>query len=145
MTDRCGEMAERTFIDSNVALYALDDTEPARQARARSVFRSGAASDLVLSTQVLSEVYSVATRKMALDARVVRELVLRLASVHVVTIDADMVLAAIDGSVAWGISYWDALIVRAAERGGCRRLLSEDLSPGRQYGSVRVENPFATV
>jgi predicted nucleic acid-binding protein len=42
----------------------------------------------------------------------------------------------------WGISIWDALIVRAAEVSGCLRLLSEDLSHGRTYGSVTVWDPF---
>jgi predicted nucleic acid-binding protein len=49
---------------------------------------------------------------------------------------------------AWGwmdaaqLSYWDALIVAAAERSGARYLLSEDFQADRQYGDVRVVNPF---
>jgi predicted nucleic acid-binding protein len=46
------------------------------------------------------------------------------------------------GSREWGISLWDALIVRAAEVAGHGRIPSEDLAHGTVYGSVRVENPF---
>ena len=40
------------------------------------------------------------------------------------------------------LSVWDALIVESARARGCRRLLSEDLQHGREFGSVRIENPF---
>jgi predicted nucleic acid-binding protein len=53
-----------------------------------------------------------------------------------------MVLGAISGGRAWGISFWDALIIRAAEASDCARVLSEDFANGAQYGSVTVENPF---
>jgi predicted nucleic acid-binding protein len=40
------------------------------------------------------------------------------------------------------LSYWDALIVAAAERGGCDRLLTEDLQHGQRLGALTVVNPF---
>ena len=61
----------------------------------------------------------------------------------VVAVDASLVAAAITGSREWRVSIWDALILRAAEVAGCRRVLSEDLADGGTYGSVVVENPFA--
>lgn len=69
-------------------------------------------------------------------------LVGELRRLPVVSIDDVLVSAAMDGAKAWGISYWDALIVRAAEAGGCERILSEDLGHGRTYGHVTVEDPF---
>ena len=60
-----------------------------------------------------------------------------------VAIDSSLVASAIAGSRAWEISIWDALILRAAEVAGCRRVPSEDLADGATYGSVVVENPFA--
>jgi predicted nucleic acid-binding protein len=40
--------------------------------------------------------------------------------------------------------YASALLhkVAAAERGGCRRIWSEDLNAGRKYFGIVVENPF---
>jgi predicted nucleic acid-binding protein len=42
------------------------------------------------------------------------------------------------------ISFWDALILAAAERTRCRWLLSEDFQAGRQFGDVTIVNPFQT-
>jgi predicted nucleic acid-binding protein len=41
------------------------------------------------------------------------------------------------------ISYWDALIVAAAERAGCSAILSEDLAAGQTYLGIPVIDPFA--
>jgi len=60
----------------------------------------------------------------------------------VVVVDAQLVVEAIAGSREWGISSWDALIIRAAQAADCRRVLSEDLGDGGRYGPVRIENPF---
>ena len=62
-----------------------------------------------------------------------------------VEIDAQLVERAIETLRRYGISYWDALIVAAAERSGCRKLLSEDLNPDQRYHGIVVVNPFATV
>jgi predicted nucleic acid-binding protein len=40
-------------------------------------------------------------------------------------------------------AIWDALIVEAARAAGCKRVLSEDLQAGQDFGGVTVENPFA--
>ena len=40
------------------------------------------------------------------------------------------------------LSFWDALIVAAAVKGGASRILTEDMSPGRVISGVRIENPF---
>ena len=42
----------------------------------------------------------------------------------------------------WGLNYWDALILAAAERAGCDTVYSEDLSAGQTYGAVTVQNPY---
>ncbi len=40
------------------------------------------------------------------------------------------------------LSWWDSLIVAAAEAAACARILSEDLSDGASYFGITVENPF---
>ncbi|MCA9515577.1 MAG: PIN domain-containing protein [Myxococcales bacterium] len=136
-------MADRTFIDTNVLVYA-DDASGRKGEQARTVLsatiRAGTA---VISTQVLQEYYAVATRKRGVDLAFARTNVALYARLDVIGIDAAMVLAAIDLHGRHGLSIWDALIVRAAVVGGCRRLLSEDLNAGQVIEGVRVENPFA--
>lgn len=137
-------MTERVFADTNVWVYLVDADEPVKQGRAREVLAPAYGVRQVTSAQVMSEFYVSATRKLARPVAADRaaRIVDRMARLDVVAIDAGRVRAAIDGARSWGISYWDALIVVAAQAGGCTRLLTEDLAEGATYGSVRVENPF---
>ena len=66
-----------------------------------------------------------------------------LAKLDVVSVDVQLVLAAVDTSRTAKISLWDALIIEAASRAGCERVLSEDLNAGQVIRGVRIENPFA--
>lgn len=139
-------MTDRTFVDTNVWVYAVDRDEPAKQAVARALLTPSGGADLVVSTQVLGEFYVTVTRKLAapIEPARARQMVDRMRQLPVASLDADSVAEAIAGSQEWGISYWDALIVVAAASTGCGRLLSEDLADGATYGRVRVEDPFAT-
>ncbi len=138
-------MTDPTFVDTNVWVYAVDAADPAKRARALDVIAPAPGRDLVISTQVLTEFYAVATRKLAVAvlAEDAEAMVRQLSLLPVVAIDASLVASAIVGARVWQISIWDALILRAAEVAGCRRVMSEDLAYGRAYGSVVVENPFA--
>lgn len=44
----------------------------------------------------------------------------------------------------YALSWWDALIVAAAELAGCPYLLTEDLQAGQELSSLTVVDPFAT-
>ncbi len=139
-------MTARSFVDTNVWVYATDRGEPDKRARARELLASGVELDLVVSAQVLGEFFVTVTRKLTPPVprdRAVR-IVDRMSQLPVVPLDARLVSAAIAGSREWGISYWDALIIAAAEAAGCDRILTEDLADGATYGSVHVENPFAS-
>lgn len=138
------EVNGRVFVDTNVWVYASDRRDPTKQQRALEVIASEAGPDVVISAQVLGEFFDVTTRKLAeqvapADAR---RLVSEMARLPVVPVDARLVSAAIAGVAAWQLSYWDALIIAAAETAGCDVVLSEDLADDRVYGSVRVRNPF---
>ncbi len=136
-------MVERTFVDTNVLVYAIDGSDERKQRAARAILDPAASHAIVLSTQVLSEFYVVATRKLGVAGSDARAMVAALSRLPVVSVDPPLVLAAIEASERWQISFWDALILRAAEAAGAARLLSEDLTAGRTYGTVTVENPFA--
>jgi predicted nucleic acid-binding protein len=137
-------MTAASFVDTNVWVYAVDDAEPVKRAIARVVLNPAAAATLVVSAQVLGEFYYTVTRTLArrLTSEAAGAMVERMRQLRVVSIDVDIVAAAIAGSRAWQLSYWDALIVAAAQAAGCTRLLTEDLADGAVYGTVRVENPF---
>ena len=139
-------MSARTFIDTNVLVYLFDDSEPKNRDKARRRLEAAhEISELVVSTQVLQELYVALTRgsdpiaSTAVAAEAVRE----VACFTVVQIDAPLIFAAIDGHRRNRISFWDALIVSAAVEAGCGALLSEDLHAGQEIDGLRVENPFA--
>lgn len=138
-------MTEPIFVDTNVWVYAVDAADPVKRERALEVIAPAARRDLVVSTQVLTEFYAVVTRELAvpLTPDDAEAMVRQLSVLPAVAIDGSLVVSAIVGSREWQISIWDALIIRAAEVAGCRRVLSEDLADGTTYGSVVVENPFA--
>ena len=133
----------RCFVDTNVLVYADDDVEPEKQARARALLSDLFASGKgVLSLQVLREYFVVATRKLGIDAEAARRRVEIYSRLDVVASDLDDLLAAIDLHRLHGLSVWDALVVQSALAGRCGVLFSEDLQHGRRFGSLRIENPF---
>jgi predicted nucleic acid-binding protein len=136
-------MPGRAFVDTNVLVYAVDEADPAKRDRARAVLADSAAQ-LVLSAQVLSEFYVVATRKLEapLSEPDAAEAVRALARLPVVVVDAELVMAAVALSRQAQINFWDAQIVAAAAVAGCDHVLTEDLTHGTEISSVRIENPF---
>lgn len=135
-----------SFLDTNVLLYFVDKTEPEKRARAAEVvdrdLRSG---NVVISTQVLQEFYYNATRKLPapLSSKVAEETVREFArSATVIQADTAMILAAIARTRTMSVSFWDALIVEAALKGGAEKLLTEDLQNGQVINGLRIENPF---
>jgi predicted nucleic acid-binding protein len=136
-------MSARSFLDTNVLLYTDAVDAPAKQRRALELLATQRrARTGVLSLQVLQEYFVAATRKLAVDAAVARRKVELFANYHLVVLDVEDVLAAIDLHRLRQISFWDALVVRAAKEGGCAVLYSEDLQPGQSIDGVRIVNPF---
>ena len=131
------------FVDTNVLVYAFDNDEPVKQARAREVLRER--PDAVISTQVMLEWHSVVTRKFEppLTAEAARAGVAALSGLEVVPADAELVVRAAETAVAHRMSIWDAMIIESASLAGCARLLTEDLSDGTTIRGVTVHNPFA--
>ncbi len=136
-------MSARSFFDTNVLVYADDKAAPAKQRRALElVAEHRRAGTGVVSLQVLQEYFVTITRKLGVDARIVRRKVELLAEFDVAAPDVADILAAIDLHRLHGFSFWDALVLRAAKQSGCSVLLSEDFQESREVDGVRVVNPF---
>jgi len=133
------------FLDSNVLVYAVSRNEPAKQRAARALVERGFAEGcFAISTQVLLEVYVNITQKakIRLPAHEAFEYVKAFSEWPVVEMSRPLVFAALGLARHLQISTWDAAILEAAREAGCSRVLSEDLTSGRDYGGIRVENPF---
>ena len=139
--------APATFIDTNVLVYAHDTSEPERHGIAQAVLDHLWETDSgVLSTQVLQEFYSVATRKLVqpMTPAEAREVVALYSVWRVVRIEPAMILNASHLQERHGLAFWDALVVESARVGGADRLLTEDMQTGRTFDGVLIENPFST-
>ena len=134
----------RQFVDTNILVYAHDDSAGAKRDRARALVEQlWESRDGCLSVQVLQEFFVSVTRKIAkpLDAETAKEIIADLSRWHVHVPAADDVLGAIGIHQRTGISFWDAMIVRSAAEMGCDVLYSEDLNTGQEYSAVLAENP----
>lgn len=140
-------MSDKCFLDTNILVYAHDRSSGAKHDRARALveqlWHSG---DGVLSTQVLQELCVNLRRKTnpPLPFEEIRRLLQDYLSWEVIVNRADSVVEALAIEERYKISFWDALILQAAETSGATVLYSEDLSATQNYGSIRVVNPLTT-
>lgn len=132
------------FLDTNILVYAVDrGQDRKRDLASKLVEEHLVGGDGFISVQVLREFYSAARRlKKPLSDEEAASLVEEFSSFRVLSEDARMVVKA-TGRVKDGFSFWDALIVEVALRGGADLLLSEDMQDGRVVSGMRIENPFA--
>ena len=134
----------KIFLDSNVVVYANDEREPAKQARARErIAQAMRERTGVVSTQVLQEYAVVALSKLHQDPNAVLRNLLLLESFEIIQLTPALIRRGVELHLQYRIDFWDASILAAAELARCERLLSEDLNAGQVYAGVRVENPFA--
>jgi len=140
-------MSDRYFVDTNILMYAHDVAAGAKHERAQTLLeelwrnRSG-----VVSTQVLQELCVNLRRKAEkpVSLKAAREIIADYLVWNVVTNTGESILGALDLEDRYRISFWDALVLQAAEASGAEVLYSEDLSHNQVYGGVRVVNPFMT-
>ena len=137
---------DRTFVDTNVLIYAHDIDAGRKHDVAKAVLRDLWAERAgVLSTQVLQEFYVNATRKLKKplarqEARTVVETYAAWCVEGITPADVSMAFQIEDRA---RVGFWDALIVAVAVRCGARRLLSEDLNAGQRIAGLTIHNPFA--
>ena len=136
-------MRARSFFDTNVLVYADDKAAPAKQRRALDLIAEHRRTKTgVVSLQVLQEYFVTVTRKLHLDPRIARRKVELIAEFDVASPEVADILAAIDLHRLHGVSFWDALVLRAAKQAGCSILLSEDMQGNREIDGVQIVNPF---
>ena len=133
----------KIFIDTNILIYSMDQFDPVKRKKSRALLKS-LKNDLrgVISTQVIQEFYVAATRKLGAEPLVVKDIINSLERFETVIIMPEIIKDAIDCGIINRISFWDALIVTAAESANCEKLWSEDLNDGQVIRGVLIENPI---
>ncbi len=139
-------MTASVFLDTNVLVYAYDRSQPAKQALAvatlEQVIKSGRG---IISAQVLSEFFSVVTRKLPAPLTV-EQAAERIANflrlLAVVPLTELIVLEAIRGGREHHLSLWDAQIWAAAKLNQTPVILSEDFQHNLILEGIRIVDPF---
>jgi len=140
-------MSGKSFVDTNVLIYAHDADAGEKQRVAKAVLRELWSERAgVLSIQVLQEFYVNVTRKIPspLSKDLARLVVTSYAIWCMETTPAEVATAfRIEDESQ--IGFWDALIVSSAAESGASRILSEGLNAGQRIAGVLIENPFADI
>ena len=138
-------MRDKCFVDTNVLVYTQDLAAGEKCSRAQALtselweVRKG-----VISTQVLQELYTALRRKLKspMSALEAAEVLQDYAEWEVIVNNRESIFRAIEIESRYKISFWDGLMLQAAERAGARTVYSEDLSHGGRYAGMLVVNPF---
>lgn len=134
-----------SFVDTNILVYAEDRDAGSKHLIARDLvadlWRSG---EGVLSVQVLQEFFVNVTRKIPrpLSTKEAGAIIEQYLTWRVVENTGELLLARIRLASTLKVSFWDALILQAAQVERCDRLWTEDLNHGQRIGDLTIVNPF---
>jgi predicted nucleic acid-binding protein len=139
-------MSAKYFLDTNIFVYSLDVSAPAKARRAARLIREGLDSgNGIVSYQVVQEFFSVAFRRFATPmSPFAAEEYLNTAFRPLLAVHSSPALfvSALQVYARHHLSWYDSLIVAAAHQGGCSILYSEDMQHGQRIEGLLIEDPF---
>lgn len=137
-------MGTRSFIDTNVLVYAEASDAPLKQRAALSLLKGLYEEGLgVLSTQVLQEYCNVSLKKLKLPAQYVRAQLDLYEQFEVVQVTPAIIRAGLDLHQTRSVSFFDSIVLASAHASGCNVIWTEDMNVGEIVNGVRIANPFA--
>ena len=133
----------KVFLDTNILIYTIDKKDQDKQDQARKLVKRISSDHIaVISTQVLQEFYNAVTTKLKIDKLVTKNILHSYRNMEIVAADLVLIEQAVDISLLFQLSFWDSLIVAAAEQANCSFLVTEDLNDGQKIRGINVVNPF---
>ena len=136
-------MTHKIFIDTNILVYAMDHHDPAKKEKNRSFLKSiGNENRGVISTQVIQEFYVTVTKKLGVDGLTTKNIIHSFFKFETIVICPELIDRAIDTQILNRLSFWDALIISAAESAHCQKVWTEALNHGQVIQGMTIENPF---
>ena len=140
-------MNDKIFVDTNILVYAHDLAAGDRHNQASTIIENLWDTNAgVISTQVLQEFYVTVTRKIVkpLDRLRAREIIRNYLVWPMHLNDAETVLLASEIEARNNLSFWDALIVAAAQLLHVDKIFTEDMNHGQRIEGILIVNPFLT-
>jgi len=139
-------MNDRFFLDTNVFVYEVDPRDKRKCQRARELIDSAVSSKKgTVSYQVVQEFFNVALTRFAKPLSIAEAqdyLSLTFRPILAVHSSPRLFLEALHVQAQYRFSWYDALIVAAAQQANCSVLYSEDMQHGQRVGNLKIENPF---
>ncbi len=132
-------MSDKTFIDSNIFLYAFSTADADKQKKAKDIVLAGT----VISPQVINEVSVNMIKKLGLSENQVTDFIISCYNRYeIIDLKKEIFITASSIRANYKFSYYDSLILSAASEGGCEILYSEDMQHNFYYEKVKIINPF---
>ena len=136
-------MAGRSFIDTNVLVYAEASDEPVKQRSALTLLkRLYDDKEGVISTQVLQEYCNVALKKLRLDPVYIRAQLDLFEQFEVVQVTPAIIRGGLDLQQSRNVSFFDSMVLASAHASGCNVIWSEDMNTGEVINGMTIANPF---
>jgi len=131
------------FVDANVFIYARDARDARKQERAMQwievLWRDRLGRT---SAQAIAEFYAVATRKLGMAPERAWQTAERYFAWNPHPVDETLLRRAREIELRYKLSWWDSMIVAAAQLQDCVLLLTEDLQDRAAFGAVTARSPF---
>ncbi|HTZ82072.1 MAG TPA: PIN domain-containing protein [Candidatus Acidoferrales bacterium] len=139
-------MNDRFFLDTNVFVYEVDPRDRTKCQRASELIDSAVGSKRgVVSYQVVQEFFNVALTRFAKPFSLSEAedyLSLTFKPILAVHSSPRLFADALQVQTQYRFSWYDSLIVAAAQQAECSVLYTEDMQPGQRIGNLKIENPF---
>jgi predicted nucleic acid-binding protein len=134
-------MKDNLFIDTNVWVYLYSDSS--KSVVAEKLIEKNF-QKIIISTQVLTELYNVLVKRKIKTNEETRELIINLnANFKTSSINPDIVLHAAKIANTLVFSIYDSLIISSALHSQCTILYTEDLQHNQTIeGKLKIVNPF---
>jgi len=134
-------MNGKCFFDTNIMVYLYSQDEPDKQSIAKNLVKN---NQLIISTQVLTELSNVLRRKFQLEYTDIVAAINQIKAIsQIVTITSDNIINALHLANKYHYSFYDSLIISVALAENCKILYTEDLQHGQIIEStLTIQNPF---
>jgi predicted nucleic acid-binding protein len=134
----------KVALDTNILVYAEGINGPEKKVAAIDLLRKLPTGGAVLPVQTLGELFNLLVRKAGRSRAGAQTTILGwLDAFPVVETSPEVVMSAVNVATDHRLGIWDAVIMAASARAGCRLLLSEDLQDGFTWSGLTVTNPFS--
>ena len=132
------------FFDTNILVYAVSNQDAHKRAIAQELLTHALTvnHEGCISTQIITEFCNVLSVKLKVPQERIDRYLDGFRDLWRGDVTYDLSRHALSVKEEYGLSYYDSLMISAAEKFGCHEIVTEDLNPGQLYCGMAVVNPF---